>query len=44
MQAEEAEKRGYSGWLAEWMIMEEFGKCLCQILRAQLKSKGLKAE
>ncbi|NXL37540.1 MTL5 protein, partial [Glaucidium brasilianum] len=32
MQAEEAEKRGYSDCLAEQMIMEEFGKCLCQVL------------
>ncbi|NWR62988.1 MTL5 protein, partial [Bucorvus abyssinicus] len=39
MEAEEAEERGYSGWLAEWMIMEEFGRCLSQILHAQLKSK-----
>ncbi|XP_010079323.1 PREDICTED: tesmin-like, partial [Pterocles gutturalis] len=34
MQAEEAEKRGYSGCLAERMIMEEFGRCLSQILHA----------
>ncbi|NXL53229.1 MTL5 protein, partial [Podilymbus podiceps] len=32
VQAEEAEKRGYSVYLAEWMIMEEFGRCLSQIL------------
>ncbi|NXT22287.1 MTL5 protein, partial [Syrrhaptes paradoxus] len=32
VQAEEAEKRGYSGRLAERMIMEEFGRCLSQIL------------
>ncbi|NXC71744.1 MTL5 protein, partial [Anhinga anhinga] len=31
-QAEEAEKRGYSLCLAERMIMEEFGRCLSQIL------------
>ncbi|KAM6204859.1 LOW QUALITY PROTEIN: tesmin [Sarcoramphus papa] len=43
VQAEEAEKRGYSVCLAEWMIMEEFGRCLSQILCA-LKSKGLKVE
>ncbi|KAM6068622.1 tesmin [Theristicus caerulescens] len=34
VQAEEAEKRGYSVCLAERMIMEEFGTCLSQILRA----------
>lgn len=28
LQAEEAEKRGYSVCLAERMIMEEFGRCL----------------
>ncbi|NXE83789.1 MTL5 protein, partial [Cochlearius cochlearius] len=33
VQAEEAEKRGYSVCLAERMIMEEFGTCLSQILR-----------
>ncbi|KFV40835.1 Tesmin, partial [Gavia stellata] len=32
VQAEEAEKRGYSACLAEQMIMEEFGGCLSQIL------------
>ncbi|KFO09532.1 Tesmin, partial [Balearica regulorum gibbericeps] len=32
VQAEEAEKRGYSLCLAERMIMEEFGRCLSQIL------------
>ncbi|NXV16776.1 MTL5 protein, partial [Cepphus grylle] len=32
VQAEEAEKRGYSICLAEQMIMEEFGRCLSQIL------------
>ncbi|KFR07392.1 Tesmin, partial [Nipponia nippon] len=32
VQAEEAEKRGYSVCLAERMIMEEFGTCLSQIL------------
>ncbi|NWW50379.1 MTL5 protein, partial [Pedionomus torquatus] len=32
VQAEEAEKRGYSVRLAEQMIMEEFGRCLSQIL------------
>ncbi|NXE26872.1 MTL5 protein, partial [Ardeotis kori] len=39
VQAEEAEKRGYSVCLAEWMIMEEFGRCLSQILHAELKSE-----
>ncbi|XP_019326746.1 PREDICTED: tesmin [Aptenodytes forsteri] len=34
VQAEEAEKRGYSICLAERMIMEEFRRCLSQILRA----------
>ncbi|KAM9266899.1 tesmin [Cariama cristata] len=34
VQAEEAEKRGYSVCLAEQMIMEEFGRCLSQILHA----------
>ncbi|KAM7110297.1 tesmin [Ciconia maguari] len=34
VQAEEAEKRGYSVCLAERMIMEEFGRCLSQILCA----------
>ncbi|NXW87598.1 MTL5 protein, partial [Alopecoenas beccarii] len=32
LQAEEAEKRGYSVCLAERMIMEEFGRCLSQLL------------
>ncbi|NXC43765.1 MTL5 protein, partial [Penelope pileata] len=32
VQAEEAEKGGYSVCLAERMIMEEFGRCLSQIL------------
>lgn len=34
VQAQEAEERGYSVRLAEQMIMEEFGRCLSQILRA----------
>ncbi|XP_032043932.1 tesmin [Aythya fuligula] len=34
VQAEEAEKRGYSDCLGERMIMEEFGRCLSQILHA----------
>ncbi|NXD71863.1 MTL5 protein, partial [Eolophus roseicapillus] len=32
VQAQEAEERGYSVCLAEQMIMEEFGRCLSQIL------------
>ncbi|NXW49682.1 MTL5 protein, partial [Nyctiprogne leucopyga] len=32
VQAEEAEQRGYSVCMAEQMIMEEFGRCLSQIL------------
>ncbi|XP_064369509.1 tesmin [Dromaius novaehollandiae] len=34
VQAEEAERGGYSVCLAERMIMEEFGRCLSQILHA----------
>ncbi|XP_065539200.1 tesmin isoform X1 [Lathamus discolor] len=34
VQAQEAEERGYSVRLAEQMIMEEFGRCLSQILHA----------
>ncbi|XP_052548958.1 tesmin isoform X1 [Tympanuchus pallidicinctus] len=37
VQAEEAEKGGYSVRVAECMIMEEFGRCLSQILHVQLK-------
>lgn len=37
VQAEEAEKGGYSVCLAERMIMEEYGRCLSQILHLQLK-------
>ncbi|KAH0621029.1 hypothetical protein JD844_022032 [Phrynosoma platyrhinos] len=43
-QAEEAEKEGYSVCLAERMILEEFGRCLSQILHSEFKSKGLKVE
>ncbi|XP_062974468.1 tesmin [Elgaria multicarinata webbii] len=43
-QAEEAEKEAYSVCLAEQMIIEEFGRCLSQILHSELKSKGLKVE
>ncbi|XP_042670126.1 tesmin isoform X1 [Centrocercus urophasianus] len=37
VQAEEAEKGGYSVRVAERMIMEEFGRCLSEILHVQLK-------
>ncbi|KAM6461628.1 tesmin isoform 1-T1 [Liasis olivaceus] len=43
-QAEEAEKQAYSICLAEQMILEEFGRCLSQILHSEFKSKGLKVE
>nr|XP_016849083.1 PREDICTED: tesmin isoform X2 [Anolis carolinensis] len=43
-QAEEAEKESYSVCLAERMILEEFGRCLSQILHSEFKSKGLKVE
>ncbi|XP_070591884.1 tesmin isoform X2 [Erythrolamprus reginae] len=43
-QAEEAEKQDYSICLAEQMILEEFGRCLSQILHSEFKSKGLKVE
>ncbi|XP_066475701.1 tesmin [Tiliqua scincoides] len=43
-QAEEAEKEAYSVCLAERMILEEFGRCLSQILHSEFKSKGLKVE
>nr|XP_034978481.1 tesmin [Zootoca vivipara] len=43
-QAEEAEKEAYSICLAEQMILEEFGRCLSQILHSEFKSKGLKVE
>lgn len=41
---EEAEKERRSARLAEQMVLEEFGRCLSQILRIELKSKGLKIE
>ncbi|XP_009950641.1 PREDICTED: tesmin [Leptosomus discolor] len=44
VQAEEAEKSGYSVCLAEQMIMEEFGRWVSQILHVLFKSKGLKVE
>ncbi|XP_077177406.1 tesmin isoform X2 [Paroedura picta] len=43
-QAEEAEKGSYTVCLAEQMILEEFGRCLSQILHSEFKSKGLKVE
>ncbi|KAK2099992.1 hypothetical protein P7K49_021340 [Saguinus oedipus] len=43
-QGEEAEKEHYSQCLAEQMILEEFGRCLSQILHIEFKSKGLKME
>ncbi|XP_039187186.1 tesmin isoform X3 [Crotalus tigris] len=43
-QGEEAEKQDYSICLAEQMILEEFGRCLSQILHSEFKSKGLKVE
>ncbi|XP_032498029.1 tesmin isoform X2 [Phocoena sinus] len=43
-QGEEAEKEHCSEGLAEQMILEEFGRCLSQILRIEFKSKGLKIE
>ncbi|MBZ3889172.1 Tesmin [Sciurus carolinensis] len=43
-QGEEAEKEHCSEYLAEQMILEEFGRCLSQILRIEFKSKGLKIE
>ncbi|XP_065259413.1 tesmin [Emys orbicularis] len=43
-QAEEAEKETYSVCLAEQMILEEFGRCLSQILHSEFKSKGLTVE
>nr|XP_058925338.1 tesmin [Kogia breviceps] len=43
-QGEEAEKERCSECLAEQMILEEFGRCLSQILYIEFKSKGLKTE
>ncbi|XP_003798345.1 tesmin [Otolemur garnettii] len=43
-QGEEAEKERCSQCLAEQMILEEFGRCLSQILHIEFKSKGLKIE
>ncbi|XP_021563804.1 tesmin, partial [Carlito syrichta] len=43
-QGEEAEKEHCSQCLAEQIILEEFGRCLSQILHIEFKSKGLKIE
>ncbi|XP_032215499.1 tesmin isoform X1 [Mustela erminea] len=43
-QGEEAEKARCPDGLAEQMILEEFGRCLSQILRIEFKAKGLKLE
>nr|XP_008518946.1 PREDICTED: tesmin [Equus przewalskii] len=43
-QGEEAEKGQCSECLAEQMVLEEFGRCLAQILHTEFKSKGLKME
>ncbi|KAM5248447.1 tesmin [Ctenodactylus gundi] len=42
--AEEAEKECCSKSVAEQMILEEFGRCMAQILHVEFKSKGLKME
>ncbi|XP_006860889.1 PREDICTED: tesmin [Chrysochloris asiatica] len=43
-QGEEAEKEHCSQCLAEQRILEEFGRCLSQILHIEFKSKGLNME
>ncbi|XP_014373260.1 tesmin isoform X2 [Alligator sinensis] len=43
-QAEEAEKEAYSICVAEQTILEEFGRCLSQILHSEFKSQGVKVE
>ncbi|XP_036032356.1 tesmin [Onychomys torridus] len=43
-QGEEAEQERCSPSLAEQMVLEEFGRCLSQILHIEFKSKGLKIE
>ncbi|XP_012376341.2 tesmin [Dasypus novemcinctus] len=43
-QGEEAEKERCSQCLAEQRVLEEFGRCLSQILHIELKSKGLEVE
>ncbi|KAM5224991.1 tesmin [Hipposideros larvatus] len=41
---EEAEKENHPEYLAQQVILEEFGRCLSQILHTEFKSKGLKIE
>ncbi|XP_036918511.1 tesmin [Sturnira hondurensis] len=43
-QGEEAERAQRSEGLAQQMILEEFGRCLSQILHTEFKSKGLTME
>ncbi|XP_048215680.1 tesmin [Perognathus longimembris pacificus] len=43
-QGEEAEQEHCSEGLAEQRVLEEFGRCLSQILHIEFKSKGLKLE
>ncbi|XP_049748644.1 tesmin [Elephas maximus indicus] len=43
-QGEEAEKERCPECLAEQRILEEFGRCLSQILHIEFKSRGLKME
>ncbi|XP_066110174.1 tesmin isoform X1 [Saccopteryx bilineata] len=43
-QGEEAEQERCSQCLAEQRILEEFGRCLSQILHIEFKSRGLKME
>lgn len=43
-QGEEAEQGRCAEHLAQQMILEEFGRCLAQILHIEFKSKGLKTE
>ncbi|XP_030057167.1 tesmin [Microcaecilia unicolor] len=43
-QGEEAEKEDCSICLAEQMILEEFGRCLSQILYSEFQSKGFQME
>lgn len=43
-QGEEAEREHCSQCLAEQRVLEEFGRCLTQILRIGFEAKGLKVE
>ncbi|XP_049637175.1 tesmin [Suncus etruscus] len=43
-QGEEAEREHCSQGLAEQRVLEEFGRCLSQILRIDFEAKGLKME